>query len=89
MKTIPQNYINDQLDGDISNISEDDIVQIALSFDNDESSDPIELSDDNFEPLMNVPLSIKPTAAWVVGMSYQNESYLMTHSPFTIHDSKF
>ena len=70
MKIIPQNYINDELDGDISNISEGDILQIALSFENDESSDPIELSDDNFEPLMNVPLSLKPTAAWVVGMTY-------------------
>ena len=68
MKTIPQNFINEELDGDISNISEDDIVQIALSFDNDENSGATELSDDNFEPLMNVPLSIKPVSAWVVGM---------------------
>ena len=71
MQTVPQNYINDELDGDISNISEADIVQIALSFENDESSDPIELSDDNFEPLMNIPLSLKPTAAWVVGMTHK------------------
>ena len=70
MKTIPQNYINDELDGDISNISEADILQIALSFENDEGSDLIEISDDNFEPLMDIPLSLKPTAAWVVGMNY-------------------
>ena len=70
MKTIPQNFINEELDGDISNISEDDIVQIALSFDNDENSGATELSDDNFEPLMDIPLSLKPTAAWVVGMNY-------------------
>ena len=70
MKTIPQNYINDELDGDISNISEADILQIALSFENDEGSDLIEISDDNFEPLMDIPLSLKPTAAWVVGMNH-------------------
>jgi len=78
------------LDGDISNISEKDILQIALSFENDESSDPIELSDDNFEPLMNIPLPLKPTAAWVVGMTHIFLIYdflkrlLLSHSRFKL-----